>query len=145
MKLIDKKYFNNTLLIFLCTILLTGIMLILVKETNSPQKLIGDYLESHHYSYDLAAAEIVSLGSNTYELIDPPLEPLTGTPLAKWQLYPLGHFVYYAAPLDLPPLRTIDLHLTLTEDDYELLIQHAERSGLSPEDFAAQQLSSGLL
>lgn len=89
-----------------------------IQFLNDPRHLIGDYLTSQGYAYDTASAEIVTLGPYTYELIDPPLEPLTGTPLAKWQLYPLGHFVYYAAPLDLPPLRTIDLHLTLTEDDY---------------------------
>lgn len=145
MKLISKKYFNNTLLIFLCTILLAGITLILVKEANTPKRLIGDYLTSQGYVYDMASAEIVPLGSNAYELIDPPLEPLTQTPLAKWQLYPLGHFVYYAVPIDLPPLHEIDLHLTLTDDDYQQLVQAAEQAGLSLNDLLAQYLAAHLL
>ena len=145
MKLISKKYFNNTLLIFLCTILLASITLILVKEANTPKRLIGDYLTSQGYTYDIASAEIVPLGSNAYELIDPPLEPLTQTPLAKWQLYPLGHFVYYAIPLDLPPLHKVDLHLTLTDDDYQQLVQAAEQAGLSLNDFLAQYLAAHLL
>ena len=145
MKLISKKYFKNTLMIFLCTILLAGITLILVKEAYTPKRLIGDYLTSQGYAYDMASAEIVPLGSNAYELIDPPLEPLTQTPLAKWQLYPLGHFVYYAVPLDLPPLHEVDLHLTLTDDDYQQLVQAAEQSGLSLNDFLTQYLAAHLL
>lgn len=148
MKTLDRqaplRKLSRPLLYLIGTLLLFSLTMASMQFVNDPRRLIGDYLTSQGYAYDIASAEIVPLGSNAYELIDPPLEPLTQTPLVKWQLYPLGHFVYYAVPIDLPPLHEIDLHLTLTDDDYQQLVQAAEQAGLSLNDLLAQYLAAHL-
>ena len=124
----------------MCIILLAFITLILAKEANDPKRLIGNYLEHHHYTYDLAASEIIKLGPTTYELLDPPLDSATQTPLAKWQLLPFSRFLYFAAPMDLPSVHTVHLSITLSEEDYQQLVQAAQQANLSLEDYAAQHL-----
>lgn len=128
------------ILFALGVVLLFAISFTAMQAINNPKRLIGNYLEHHHYTYDLAASEIIKLGPTTYELLDPPLDSATQTPLAKWQLLPFSRFLYFAEPMDLSPVHTVHLSITLSEEDYQQLVQAAQQANLSLEDYAAQHL-----
>ena len=70
MKTLDRqaplRKLSRPLLFLIGTLLLFSLTMASMQFVNDPRRLIGDYLTSQGYAYDIASAEIVPLGSNAY-------------------------------------------------------------------------------
>lgn len=129
-----KKYmcaYDGLLLFF--SIVLLIIIMTLNAYLNQPEKLIEEYLVKQNYQQSNVTLQ--QIGSNEYLLLNPPQDKITNFPLARWKIESLGKFVYYATPIDIPPTKTIQMNLELTQEDYEILKQQADKLDMSVEDF----------
>lgn len=141
----DKEYRKDFFLIILMLALFFGFLLVAAICSN-PTRLITKYLHDN-YQYNQEKIELVSLGHNTYKLINPPVDPVTNIVLENWKIDSWGGtysaaFNSFAIPLDLPKeeYQTVSWSMDFTDEEYQILSDKAEQEQLSVQEYITRKI-----
>lgn len=142
----DKKYRGECFLTLLAIIVFAGFISFQIFLVD-PTRLVTKYLHDNNYQYNQEKMELVSLGRNTYKLIDPPVDPATNIVLENWKIDSWGGtfsvaFTSFAIPLDLPKeeYQTVNWSMDFTDKEYQILSDKAEQQQLSVQEYITRKI-----
>lgn len=141
----DRKYRGECFLTLLIGIAFGGFILFTIFCVD-PTRLITKYLRDNNYQYNQDKIELVSLGHNTYKLINPPIDPATNVVLENWKIeswggtFSVGYT--FAIPLDLPKeeYQTVSWSMDFTDEEFQILSDKAEQEQLSVQEYITRKI-----